>query len=199
MANEPEGGVPQNPTPEVPPKGSGEPEVIQVPKKDFEDLKHRAEVSGQNFERLEKEREKTAELEREIAALKENPVPSNMDADRLGSLESDLREMKAKETRREVNEAFPQLKDVKEEFETYLQNPENKGMHIKTAAKAFLTEKGLLDGGAPRKGLERGTGGDHQPIPQGMSVEDAEKLRKTDYKRYRELIKKGQLKVNYNS
>ncbi len=198
MAESIEEGAPHNPAPESPPQGGGDVETIVVPKTELEDLKHKAEVSGQNFERLRKEQERTAELEREIAALRENPVPSDIDADRLKTLEGDLREMKAKDARREVNEKYPQLKDVKDEFESFLNDPENKGMRLETAAKAFLTEKGLLEG-TPRRGLERHTGGDRQPVPQGMSVADAENLRKTDYKKYRELIKNGQLKVNYNS
>jgi hypothetical protein len=200
MAEEAEVVVPHTEATVVVPKATDDlpVETVTIPKKDWEETQKKAEVSGQNFERLRKEQIRTAELEGEIDRLKENPVPSDIDTERLGKLESELREMKAKQTRSEVFESFPQLKDVQSEFETYLADPENKGMNVKTAAKAFLTEKGLLEA-PPRKGLERPTGGDRQPIQQGMSVADAETLRKTDFKKYRELVKKGQLKVNYNS
>lgn len=201
MATPEEGGTPQNPVPEVPPNGSGEgqgDEMVSIPKKELDAIKHRADVSSQNFERLQKSNEKIAELQTEIATLKENPVPSELDTERLRKLEGDLADIKAKETRREVLTTYPQLQEVQAEFDSYLADPDNKGMNIKTAAKAFLTEKGLLDP-TPRRGLERPTGGDRTPTPQGMSVTDAENLRKNDPKRYRELLKKGQLKVDYAS
>ncbi len=189
-------GAPHNPAPVVVPKTSEGDEVV-LSKEEHTELTRKAEVSSQNFERLKKEQERREELEAELALLRDT-VPSDIDTERVRKLEAAIADIQAKETKREVLETYPQLKDLGSEFDSFRDNPDNKGMNLKTAAKAFLTEKGLIES-APRRGLERPTGGDRQPVVSGMSVEEAETLRKTDFRRYREMLKKGQLKVNYNS
>ena len=87
---------------------------------------------------------------------------------------------------------YPQLEESWDDFDKYREDPENKGMKLETAAKAFLVDKGLLE--TKRKGLEKVTGGNKAPQTSGMSVEDIENLRKTDGKKYREMVKKGQIK-----
>jgi hypothetical protein len=68
-------------------------------------------------------------------------------------------------------------------------------MSLKTAAKVFLTEKGLT-GETQRKGLEKPTGGDRTPIVSGtMTAEDAKRLRDTDYRKYSDMVRKGQIKI----
>lgn len=200
MAEIAEDVVPQTTTTVPAPKPSeGSGETVTVPKKDWEDTQHKAEVSGQNFERLKKANERTAELERELAALQDNPVPSDIDANKITKLEGDIADLKAVDTKRQVIESFPQLKDLWTDLESFREDPENAGMSLKTAAKAFLTEKGLLGDSKPRAGFEPPTGGDRQPQSQGMTVAEAENLRKNDYKKYREMLKSGKLKVNYSS
>lgn len=192
MANEGEGGAPHTEVaPVVVPKTNEE--TVALPKEEHAELTRKAEVSSQNFERLQKEKEKTAELEAEIARLKGESVPSSFDDDKVKELESDVAAIKARQAKADVLEAHPQLKDLWSDFESFRDNPDNKGMNLKTAAKAFLAEKGLID--APRPGLERPTGGDRTPLSSGMSSEDAKKLRETDYKKYSEMVRKGQIKV----
>jgi len=187
-----EAGGPQKSTTTTPVVNGGE--VVTIPKQEFDDLQHRAGVSSQNFERLKKAQEDIADLESKIAELQARPDPSGDNSEALGKLAADLAELKAKQVKSEVLETYPQLKEVMGDFESFVADENNKGMSLKTAAKAFLTEKGLLD--PTRKGLERPTGGDRAPAPTGtMTAEDAKKLRETDYKKYRELVKKGIIKV----
>ena len=89
--------------------------------------------------------------------------------------------------------ANPILKEKWDEFEEFRSDPDNKGMNLRTAAKAFLVENGLID--APRKGLEKSTGGTKVIPSSGMTAQEAENLMKNDFKKYQELIKKGQLKI----
>lgn len=167
-------------------------EKVELSKAELEDLKHKAEVSSQNFERAKK-----AELEaKELKVLLEkqnNEVPSIVDED-LGSLRSELKEVKEKQAKLELQETYPQLKEVWNLFEEFRSQDENKGLNLKTAAKAFLVEKELI---APqRKGLERTTGGPKAPVSAGMSPEDVKGLRENNYKKYLEMVRKGQLKIS---
>lgn len=199
-----EGLPPQNPA-EVPPVApavtpaplepappQGE-EPVQISKRELDELRRRADVSSQNFERLRKEQERSAELEAQIAALQERPDPFGNNDEAIGKLQRELSEIKEKQQRSEVLEMYPQLKEVWDDFESYRTDESNRGMPLKTAAKAFMTEKGLLD--PPRQGLERPTGGDRTPPQSGMTNEEVKKLRETDYPRYRELVKKGIIQV----
>lgn len=183
MENEPEVLEPQkNPEPS---------ESVSLSQQELEDLRHRAEVSSQNYERAKKAEQRLKELEE--ARLLEVNVPSDED-DTVGKLKSEISEIKGKLTRSEVIESYPQLKEVWSDFEQFRSDPENKGMNMRTAAKAFLVDKGLLE--PSRKGLEKPTGGPRAPLSSGMSSEDAKRLRETNYKKYLEMVKKGQIKVS---
>lgn len=181
MQDELEVQEPQN-TPEVEAPNA---DVVTVPKKEFEDMKHRADVSSQNYERLKK-----AELEL-AKSLQTNNVPSS-DED-VSKLKAEIAQIKAKQAKSDVLEANPQLKEVWSEFEKFHSDPENSGMNLKTAAKSFLVEKGLLE--PQRKGLEKPTGGTRTPISSGMSVEEVKNLRETNYRKYSEMLRKGQISV----
>ena len=138
MADEPEVVVPQPKATDVEPKPPEPEETVTLPKKEFDALSHKAEVSSQNFERLQKEKEKREELEAELSLLRNNPVPSEMDADRVGRIESELATMRANEQRRDVLETYPQLKDLWSDLETFREEPDNKGMSLKTARELSL-------------------------------------------------------------
>ena len=190
MDTNPEGVQPHNTVQETPPQSV---ETITVPKTEFDDLQHRAEVSSQNFERLKKEEERSAELASQIVALSGQSDPSGQNDEAISKLRLELAEIKVKQAKSEVLEANPQLKEVWSDFEKFRTDEDNKGMNLKTAAKVFLTEKGLLD--PRRKGLERPTGGDRTPPQSGMSAEDAKKLRENDYRKYTELVRKGIINI----
>lgn len=172
--------------------GEGE---VAIKKADLDDLTSRAEVSSQNFERLKKEQERREELEAELQTLKaDNNVPSGFEDERVGAIQAELADIKAKQAKTEVIEQFPVLKEVWSDFEAFRADPENKGMGIKAAAKAFMAEKELKN--TPRRdGLENPTGGDRTPVASGMTPDEAKKLRETDYKKYSEMVRKGQIKV----
>lgn len=178
--------APIAPAPGTPPQGV---EMVTMPKAEADDLRYRAEASSQNFERLKKEQEKVTDLEAQIIALKAQPNGSGQNDEAIGKLEAEVASLKQSQAKSEVLEAHPMLKEVWADFEKYHADDANKGMSLKTAAKAFLTEKGLLD--PQRQGLERPTGGDRIPPSSGMTTEEVKHLRETDYKRYRELVKKG--------
>lgn len=174
--------------------------VVEIPKieeaalssEEIADLRHKAEVSSQNFERAKKAEQRAKELEESLALLDTNPSYTG-DED-VGKLKSEIAEIKGKFAKSEVIEAHPVLKEIWNDFESFHAQEDNKGMSIKTAAKAFLTEKGLLD--PVRKGLEKPTGGPRVPFTSGMSAEEAKKLRETDYKKYTEMLRKGQINVS---
>lgn len=196
MASEPEVVVPQKETTVDEPKT---PEIsadgkVVLSKEELAELKHKAEVSSQNFERLKKEQEKAEALEAEIAVLRSERSSSG-DDERVGALLAEVAEIKAKQTKAEVMETYPALKEVWSEFEKFRDDPDNKGMSMKTAAKAFMAEKGITST-QPRRGLEKPTGGDRTPISSGMTSEEAKRLRETDYKKYSEMVRKGQIKVS---
>lgn len=178
MENTIEGQEPQN-TPDE--------ETITLSKAELEDLKHKADVSSQNFARLKKAEEENETLKSQLS----NNVPSdNFD---MGMMQSELSDIKGKLAKQEVLELYPKLKEVWGDFESYCTEPENKGMSLTTSAKAFLVEKGLLE--QKRKGLEKPTGGPRQPIPSGMTAEDVKTLRETNWKKYQEMLMKGQIKM----
>ena len=168
-----------------------EPAKAELTSEEIKDLKHKAEVSSQNFERAKKAEGRVEKLE---AQLTDNEVLPEFDDEEVGKLKDDVSELKAELGKSKVLERYPELKEIWNEFEEFRADPENKGMNLNTAAKAFRVEKDLLE--PRREGLEKPTGGDPASISSGMSVEEVSKLRNTDYKKYREMIKKGQIKIS---
>ena len=161
------------------------------------------ETTSKNFEKMFNDQRiraeiaeaKAKELTNENSELKDNPVLSEVEDDgEVDTLKKDLSEVKVKLAKSEVIDKYPQLKETWDKFEEFQQESDNKGMPLNTAAKAFLTENDLLV--KPRKGLEKVTGGDKTPKPTGMTVEEVTKLRTTDFKKYRDMLKKGQIKIS---
>lgn len=177
--------------PEETKPGKVESEKAGLTPEELEDLKHKAEVSSQNFERAKKAEGRVEKLETQLA---DNEVLPEFDDAEVGKLKDDVSELKAELGKSKVLERYPDLKDLWNEFEEFRADPENKGMNLNTAAKAFRVEKGLLE--PRREGLEKTTGGKPVSVSSGMSVEEVTKLRNTDYKKYREMIKKGQIKIS---
>lgn len=168
-------------------------ETVTIPKKDFDDLSHRADVSSQNFTRLKKAEETIEELKAQLDPLNLGGDTTANDT-RVVALEQQVATLTANLTKNEILEKFPQIKEAWADFEAYQQLPENKGMALGTAAKAFLTEKGLLD--SRRTGLERPTGGDPAPVRTGkLSAEEAKTLRNTNYEEYRKALKRGDITI----
>ena len=150
---------------------------------------------------LQEEREKRRIVEGQLEeALKSPTLSEEVFSDEgkvlegeLKTLKSELSEVKTELAKKDLLISHPILKETWAEFEEFRTSPDNKGMNLKTAAKAYLVENGLLD--VPRKGLEKPTGGDKVPMASGMTSDDVKTLRETNFKKYQELIRKGQLKI----
>ena len=154
------------------------------------------------LESLQIEREKRRELEEKIKQLETSTSPEDdVFSDegkalqsKIDGLKDQLADITQQSAMKDLLIANPDLKEHLSEFEAYRQDPENKGMSLATAAKAFKIDKGLLD--KPRKGLETATGGDRQPSKIGkMTTADVEKLRKTNYPKYVEMLKNDQIQI----
>lgn len=158
---------------------------------------------------LKDEREKRRVIEEKLRIAEEKLTSSTPADDEVFSdegklllkeiqtLKSELSEIKGNSSKKDVLIDYPILQDKWEEFEEFSLHPDNKGMNIKTAAKAFLVENGLFS--APRKGLEKPTGGDKSPKPLGMTAEDVKTLRETNFRKYTDLLAKGQIPTEFSS
>lgn len=152
---------------------------------------------------LQEEREKRRIAEQELETFKSSALSESEEdvfsdegkvlKKEIGALKSELSEVKSELTKKDLLIAHPILKDKMAEFEEFRSDPENKGMNLRTAAKAFLVENGLLD--VSRKGLEKPTGGQRVPMSSGMTADDVKTLRETNFKKYQELLMKGQIKI----
>jgi len=157
------------------------------------------------LESLQKEKIKRRELESKIAELEEklNSHDSSDDSDEVFSdegkiLKREIESLRSKLTEREEMEAlngimakYPALKDVRNEFDEYRKRYPL--VELESIARLFLSENGMLN--TKRKGLERPTGGDKTPQPSGMTSQEAETLRKNNGRKYRDMLKKGQIKI----
>lgn len=188
---------------EQPPAQKPEETVVPVKKveltqEEYDDLKHKADVSSQNFERLKKAETALGEAESRLQAIEESD-PNNSSAEgvvlkaQIAGLKTQMSEISGELAKKDIVISHPVLKDKWEEFEIFRTDPENSGMNLKTAAKSFLVENGLLD--IPRKGLEKPTGGARIPVSSKMSSEEVKTLRETNFKKYTEMLEKGMLEV----
>ena len=145
---------------------------------------------------LREERERRRLLEERVVQLESSVSSESTDnsTEDMGQLRTELSEIKSKLNKREILDSYPVLKEIWQEFEEFRDNPDNKGMNLKTSAKAFLVEKGLLE--PSRKGLEKGTGGTRVPMSTGMTTEEIKKLRETNYRKYEDMLMKGQIKFS---
>lgn len=148
---------------------------------------------------LQEERIKRQALEDEIEQLKSSALSESQSDEgvaimaEIKRLNIELSDIKQDNAKKDILISNPILKDKWEEFETFRTDPENKGMNMRTAAKAFLIESGLSD--TPRKGLEKTTGGSRVPLSIGMSVEDVKHLRETDPRKWKAMAAAGQLNI----
>ncbi len=148
---------------------------------------------------LQEEREKRRVLEEENLQLRTSVIieqdavsdEGKLLEQKIKTVENELREVKQESAKKDLLLAHPELKDAWNDFETFRQDPENKGMNMRTAAKAYMIENGLLD--APRKGLETTTGGTRTPLQTGMTAEDVKNLRTNNPRKYRDMLEKGQI------
>lgn len=152
------------------------------------------------LESLQKEREKRRQLEEELETIKSSTPSEEAFSDegkllekKISQLQSELGEIRQDSAKKDLQIAHPELKDKWTEFEEFRTLPDNKGMSLRTAAKAYLVENGMFD--TQRKGLEKPTGGVRTPLTSGMNAQDVENLRKNDFRKYEKLLMEGKLKI----
>lgn len=165
------------------------------------ELKKRAEVSSQNFERAKKAEAKEKELQEKVKTLEEQLTDNTGFIDPDANVRTEIEELKTKFARLEEEKdlssifiQYPALREKQEEFDEYRRDfPASK---IGIAAKAFLAEKDLLDVQTPRKGLEPARGGKKTPPQSGkMSADDVKRLRTENYSQYIKLLRTGKIEV----
>ena len=156
------------------------------------------------YQALEEERTKRKELEEQLA----NASTPSEDSEEVFSdegktlrneikaLNDRIRSNERKEARREVESTFPILRERRDDFDTFLEDEENKRLSIKKAAKLFLAENNLLNQEPPeRKGIEKPAGGGQTPSASGLSDETLEELRVSNYRQYEKLLRTGKIPV----
>ena len=145
---------------------------------------------------LQEERDKRRELEAELKRLSEQPVGTFSDGEQYlkQEIESLKTQISEKETLAKLQGQYPALADKLAEFNEFRSDPENAGMKLETAAKAFLVEKDLLSEPKPRKGLEKGSGGTRAQPKTGRTEEEIAELRKNNFRKYMRELKAGTLR-----
>ncbi len=146
---------------------------------------------------LQDEREKRRKLEERIILL-ETAALSDTDKSELAALKSQVQESNSKldtltqdNVKKDILITNPILGEKWAEFETFRADPDNQGMNLKTAAKAFLVENGLLD--ARRPGLEKTTGGPRTLVSTKMTHDEIKHLRETNFKKYQDMLMSGEI------
>ncbi len=174
-------------TPAVVPPAPGSQTPPELLLKSLQDEREKRRIDGETIATLQ-----------ERITLLETATPSDAFSEEGRALQKQINEAKdqieiltRESAKKDVLISHPILQEKWSEFETFRADPENKGMNLKTAAKAFLVENGLLD--PVRKGLERPTGGERTPTPTKMSNEDKKNLRETNFKKYTQMLEAGLL------
>lgn len=179
------------------------PEEEVLTEEQISDLKHRAEVSSQNYEirkKIEKENEALKEKLEQLETQLDSSDPDILEERRLvkeiESLKETVANLKAKNELSEVEAVYgkyPVLREKLQEFDEFKEN--NRGMSLEVAAKAFLIENDLLET-PKKKGLEPARGGvKTAPSSSKMSVEDVRRLRETNYREYKRLNDEGKIRL----
>lgn len=115
--------------------------------------------------------------------------PDEDAARKIGALEKKLETLEDERRLDRVVAQYPALADKRAEFEEFSKEyPKHKADVV---AKLFLAENDLLESKAPRKGLEKKTGGTQAAAQTGLTLEDVDELRKTNYKKYLEDLSAG--------
>ncbi len=152
------------------------------------------------LESLKKEREKRRQLEEELQTLKsstssEDEIFSDEGKalkNQISTLEAKVAAAEEEKNLEKLYNQFPALREKASEFSEF-RSAEHPKAKLESVAKLYLVENGLLD--IPRKGLEKTTGGPRAPQTSGMTAEDVSNLRRNNFKKYQEMLMKGQLKI----
>ena len=149
------------------------------------------------YEALKEERTKTELLERELSSKESeladlrSSLPPEEEDPKFSALSKQVKELQEERELDSVIAQNPLLKELRSELQEF-RTKEHPRAKIASVAKVFLAEKGLLE--PTRQGLERPTGGDRTPAKTGLTNDEVAELRKTNYRKYMELVKSGALK-----
>ena len=93
-----------------------------------------------------------------------------------------------------VLKSNPALREKEEDFKTYCYKPTHKNVPLDVLVKSFLFEiKEDAPAPASRPTLQRGSGGPKPEVKTKLSAEDADLIRRTDPKKFRDLIMEGKI------
>lgn len=171
-------------------------ETVTLTKAEVEEMKHKAEVSSQNYERAKK-------AEADLKVLRESNLEAptqdawsdegRLLAKRIEAMEQENAQLKQAHEIDQIKVKFPAIVDKIAEFETYKQ--QYPSYNVENVAKLFLVENGLLGAEPQRLGLEKPTGGPRTSAPVGMTLTDVDNLRQTNFQLYKEKLLSGEIKV----
>lgn len=178
-----------------------EPEEETLTPEQIADLKNRANVSSQNFERAKKAEEDKKLLQEKVQELESQLVtteyadPDDVVQTKLAELSAKLAKIEEDKQIDSIVSKYPVLKDKMSEFELYRQ--EYPATKLESVAKLYLSENDLLNETPKRKGLEKAGGGQRVAPSNGkMTSEDVKRLRETNFKEYKTLLKSGRLDIS---
>lgn len=109
----------------------------------------------------------------------------------ITTLEQKIASIEEEKNLEKIFNQYPLLRDKASDFIEY-RNTEHPRAKLESVAKLFLSENGLLE--PTRKGLEAPTGGSRTPMTSDMTAADVENLRKTNYRKYKEMLMNDQIK-----
>ena len=169
---------------------------------DIAELRRRADVSSQNFERAKKAEEARKALEEENEILRAQLETESFTGDdvvqrQLKEIASKLERLEEEKQLEGLYSQYPALKDKQSEFNSFrLDYP---GVGLQAVAKLFLAENDLIGESPKRKGLEKAGGGQRVPPSTGkQNADDVKRLRETNYKEYVKQLKAGKIQINTN-
>jgi hypothetical protein len=89
----------------------------------------------------------------------------------------------------------PDLSGKERDFKEFASKPTHRGAPVDVLVDAFLHKSSTpTPKPTPRQVLEPGSGGPKEPVtPKKVTLEEAKVIRETDYKRYMQLVKSGQI------
>jgi hypothetical protein len=151
---------------------------------------------------LQEERDKIKKLEEEKRILEEElntPKSEEVFSDegkvlerKITSLTDKINQLEEEKSLEKLYSEYPVLREKSEEFKEF-RKTEHPKAKMESVAKLYLVENGFYE--QPRKGLEKPTGGTRTPMTSGMTADEIKTLRETNYKKYSEMLMKGQIKM----
>jgi hypothetical protein len=180
---------------------NGNPAGEQTPQNTVPTVDPEKEQLNQKIIELEAQKEHwRTKYERDITSVPVTPEPSNADGiisdegqailkQHIAPLQQTIQSLEDRLALKDLQAAHPQLKELSSEFEDFRKEyPRTK---LENVAKLFLSEKGFLE--PKRPGLEQSTGGPRVAPKVGMTLEEFDKLRDTNFRLYQEMVQKGQV------